>query len=69
MVEDSSDFRWPNETSSEALSSGNCLVTVIVWFAIYVSDFRRPYSCRVSRKKVYFLKSSLFSNLNALLLC
>jgi hypothetical protein len=28
MVEDSSDFRSPNETSSEASSSGNCLVTV-----------------------------------------
>jgi S1-C subfamily serine protease len=28
MAEDSSNFRWPNETSSEASSSGNCLVTV-----------------------------------------
>jgi hypothetical protein len=28
MVEDSSKFGWPNETSSEASSSGNCLVTV-----------------------------------------
>ena len=28
MVEDSSNFRRPNETSSEASSSGNCLVTV-----------------------------------------
>jgi hypothetical protein len=28
MVEDSSNFGWPNETSSEASSSGNCLVTV-----------------------------------------
>ena len=28
MVEDSSKFRSANETSSEASSSGNCLVTV-----------------------------------------
>jgi hypothetical protein len=28
MVEDSSNFRRPNEISSEASSSGNCLVTV-----------------------------------------
>ena len=28
MVEDSSNFRRPNESSSEASSSGNCLVTV-----------------------------------------
>ena len=28
MVEDSSDSTWPNETSSEASSSGNCFVTI-----------------------------------------
>ena len=27
MVEDSSNFRWPNETSSEASSSGNCFIS------------------------------------------
>ncbi|CAB4018754.1 Hypothetical predicted protein, partial [Paramuricea clavata] len=27
MVEDNSNFVWPNETSSEALSSGNCFVS------------------------------------------
>jgi hypothetical protein len=28
MVEDSANFGWPNETSSEASSSGNCLFMV-----------------------------------------
>ena len=58
MVEDSSNFRRPNETSNEASSSGNCLVTVRPYSNYtLVCNFRRPYSYRVSRKKVYFLKS------------